>query len=71
MNPFFSSSSSSSCVRAFVATVSLVMLGVQPGAQVRQTSQDEYTLYELLAPDTASFRIDYEVTATTAGASSS
>jgi hypothetical protein len=34
----------------------------------RQTEQDEYTLYELLAPDTASFKIDYEVTATTAGA---
>jgi hypothetical protein len=33
-----------------------------------QTEQDEYTRYELLAPDTASFRIDYEVTATTPGA---
>jgi hypothetical protein len=36
----------------------------------RQTSQDEYTLYELLAPDTASFKITYEVTATTSGATS-
>jgi hypothetical protein len=36
----------------------------------RQTSQDEYTRYELLAPDTASFKIDYEVTATTPGARS-
>jgi hypothetical protein len=34
----------------------------------RQTETDEYTRYELLAPDTASFRIRYEVTATTAGA---
>jgi hypothetical protein len=34
----------------------------------RQTSQDDYTRYELLAPDTASFKIDYEVTATTPGA---
>jgi hypothetical protein len=34
----------------------------------RQTEQDEYTRYELLAPDTASFAIDYEVTATTPGA---
>jgi hypothetical protein len=34
----------------------------------RQTEQDEYTRYELLAPDTASFKIDYEVTATTPGA---
>ena len=34
----------------------------------RQTETDEYTRYELLAPDTASFRIRYEVTATTPGA---
>ncbi|MGB6484100.1 MAG: hypothetical protein WBE86_11500 [Candidatus Acidiferrales bacterium] len=34
----------------------------------RQTETDEYTRYELLAPDTASFKIYYEVTATTAGA---
>lgn len=41
----------------------------QPARQpARQTSQDEYTRYELLAPDTASFKIDYEVTATTPGA---
>src|SRR3954464_6221662 len=33
-----------------------------------QTEQDEYTLYELLAPETASFKITYEVTATTPGA---
>jgi hypothetical protein len=33
-----------------------------------QTETDEYTRYELLAPETASFRIYYEVTATTAGA---
>jgi hypothetical protein len=35
-----------------------------------QTETDEYTRYELLAPDTASFKIYYEVTATTAGAKS-
>lgn len=34
----------------------------------KQTSQDEYTLYELLPPETASFKITYEVTATTPGA---
>lgn len=34
----------------------------------RQTETDEYTRYELLAPETASFKIYYEVTATTAGA---
>jgi hypothetical protein len=33
-----------------------------------QTEADEYTRYELLAPETASFRIFYEVTATTPGA---
>jgi hypothetical protein len=37
-------------------------------AQTRQTETDEYTRYELLASETASFRIRYEVTATTAGA---
>ncbi len=39
-----------------------------PEAHGQQTETDEYTRYELLAPDTASFRIYYEVTATTAGA---
>jgi len=39
-----------------------------PSVAGRQTETDEYTRYELLAPDTASFRIRYEVTATTAGA---
>jgi len=35
-----------------------------------QSEQDEYTQYELLAPETASFKITYEVTATTPGAKS-
>ncbi len=35
-----------------------------------QTEQDEYTQYELLAPETVSFKITYEVTATTPGAKS-
>ncbi len=34
----------------------------------RQTQEDDYTRYELLGPDTAQFRILYEVTATTPGA---
>ncbi|HUL46581.1 MAG TPA: hypothetical protein VLV25_05755 [Steroidobacteraceae bacterium] len=42
--------------------------GIYLPAAVAQTEADEYTRYELLAPDTASFRISYEVTATTAGA---
>src|ERR1043165_8737462 len=33
-----------------------------------QTESDAYTRYELLAPGTAKFRIIYEVTANTAGA---
>ncbi len=41
---------------------------VFPAATGAQTETDEYTRYELLAPETASFKIHYEVTATTAGA---
>src|SRR5277367_795058 len=41
---------------------------VLPSATGEQTETDEYTRYELLAPETASFKIYYEVTATTAGA---
>jgi hypothetical protein len=37
-------------------------------AAAMQTEADEYTRYELLTPDTASFKISYEVTATTPGA---
>lgn len=36
--------------------------------EARQTETDEYTRYELLAPESASFKIYYEVTATTPGA---
>src|SRR6267378_4458344 len=39
-----------------------------PSGATRPTETDEYTKYELLEPDSASFRIRYEVTATTAGA---
>ena len=39
-----------------------------PPPATAQTEADEYTSYELLAPGTASFRISYEVTATTRGA---
>jgi hypothetical protein len=39
-----------------------------PASEARQTETDEYTRYELLAPETASFKIYYEVTATNAGA---
>lgn len=38
------------------------------GAVARQTQADDYTRYELLAPGSGRFRILYEVTATTGGA---
>jgi hypothetical protein len=41
---------------------------VATSQSAQQTETDEYTRYELLAPETASFKIYYEVTATTAGA---
>ena len=44
----------------------LLILAAQ--APARQTSAGEYTRYELLAPETAKFRILYEVWATTPGA---
>lgn len=39
-----------------------------PAATTGQTEADAYTRYELLAPESASFRIHYEVSATTPGA---
>lgn len=42
--------------------------GLYFSTAVTQTEADEYTRYELLDPGSASFRITYEVTATTAGA---
>jgi hypothetical protein len=46
----------------------LLAIPAQPQTPPRQTQEDDYTRYELLAPDTAQFRILYEVTATTPGA---
>ena len=37
-------------------------------AAAQNRAEDEYTRYELLAPETASFRITYDVTAVTPGA---
>jgi len=45
-----------------------LLVAVPAAAQPRQTEQDEYTRYDLLAPESASFAIFYEVTATTPGA---
>ena len=56
-------------MRRFLTLLALATCGglvhAEPPAQ---TEDDEYTRYELLAPETASFRITYEVTATTPGA---
>lgn len=49
------------------ATALVVAAGVSAQAP-RQTQSDDYTRYELLAPGSAKFRILYEVTATTTGA---
>ena len=53
-----------------VVLVFCTLAAAPAGAQTvqRQTQEDDYTRYELLGPDTAQFRILYEVTATTAGA---
>jgi hypothetical protein len=42
--------------------------GLYFASAAAQTEADEYTRYELLAPETAAFKISYEVAATTAGA---
>src|SRR6516165_639229 len=53
--------------RQCIALVSALCLWALANAEA-QTETDEYTRYELLAPESASFKIFYEVTATTAGA---
>ena len=57
-------------MRGLLAVTALVMSVVAATGQTapRQTQEDDYTKYQLLAPDTAQFRIYYEVTATTPGA---
>lgn len=51
-----------------VSTVARADLQVGPAAGAVQTEEDDYTRYELLAPETQQFAIVYDVTATTAGA---
>jgi hypothetical protein len=60
-------------MRRMVMRLAAVFLLVSASAAVaqtppRQTQEDDYTRYELLGPDTAQFRILYEVTATTPNA---
>src|SRR3954467_5575311 len=54
-------------MRYLIYAVALCVLC--PSAVLAQNrAEDEYTRYELLAPETASFRIVYDVTAVTPGA---
>lgn len=55
-------------LRGAAAVAQVTTSSAKTVAETKQAETDEYTRYELLAPDSASFRIHYEVTATTAGA---
>ena len=48
--------------------IALLLTLASAGANAQNRAEDEYTRYELLAPETASFRITYDVTAVTPGA---
>ena len=50
-----------------VASLAVSVVATHAQNAPPQTQEDDYTRYELLAPDTAQFRIYYEVTATTPG----
>src|SRR3954467_12914070 len=52
--------------RLLITLSALTILASTAAAQ--NAAEDEYTRYELLAPETASFRITYDVTAVTPGA---
>ena len=51
-----------------LTTFLIAFLVASPVFEQKQTETDEYTRYELLAPESSSFAIRYEVTATTPGA---
>ena len=53
-------------VRSIVCAVTVAVCATPASAQNR--SEDEYTRYELLAPETSQFKIIYDVTAVTPGA---
>src|ERR1700720_3969333 len=56
------------CVLLLLSTAGTVYGQSASSRAPLQTEADEYTRYELLAPETSNFAIRYEVTATTAGA---
>jgi hypothetical protein len=51
-----------------ISVVGTLVIGGLALVAGQNAAEDEYTRYELLAPETASFRITYDVTAVTAGA---
>ena len=55
-------------VLALVLTFATPLLAQQSGAGIDSGPVDEYAVYDLLAPDTASFRTVYEVSVTKPGA---
>ena len=55
-------------MRSLFLALILPLLVLPQRAPERPTETDEYSLYELLAPDSASFHILYEVTAIDPGA---
>ena len=55
-------------LRTATATLAAALLLTAAPAHAQNRSEDEYTRYELLAPETAAFKIIYDVTAVTAGA---
>jgi hypothetical protein len=57
-------------MRRWILVVAIVCSGDLFAQAPQQTQQDDYSQYELLAPETASFKILYEVSSTTTGATS-
>ena len=64
----FLAATAASLAAAAAPTKPVAKDGVYLPTAITQSETDEYTRYELLAPETASFRISFEVTATTPGA---
>jgi hypothetical protein len=56
------------CFSLCLSALALPRVAAQQPSAPTQTQGDDYTRYELLAPGSAKFRIAYEVTATTPGA---
>jgi len=54
--------------KSILITCFLISVFLSFSQEIRQTQTDSYTRYELLAPESQAFRIIYDVSATTAGA---